>query len=269
MANRRMFSKVITSSTRFLKMPVSSQNLYFHLGMNADDDGVVEAFPIMNMIGANEDDLKVLVAKEFVTVLNNDWVSFINDWLENNNIRADRKVDSIYKDLLLEIKPDARIKMIALQPNDNQVSDICQQKDRIGKDRLGKDSIGKNKDNIDYNGIIDAYNRTCTSLPQIRVLSEARRKTIRARLNLYTVEDLKDAFQKAEASDFLKGKNDRNWQANFDWIMKDSNLAKILDGNYANKNTGDETNGTNAVNGGFGCSASDYYRKYTGQSCEG
>ena len=92
MANRRMFSKVITSSTRFLKMPVSSQNLYFHLGMNADDDGVVEAFPIMNMIGANEDDLKVLVAKEFVTVLNNDWVSFINDWLENNNIRADRKM---------------------------------------------------------------------------------------------------------------------------------------------------------------------------------
>ena len=235
MANRRMFSKVITSSTRFLKMPVSSQNLYFHLGMNADDDGVVEAFPIMNMIGANEDDLKVLVAKDFVTVLNNDWVSFINDWLENNNIRADRKVDSIYKDLLLEIKPDARIKMIALQPNDNQVSDICQQKDRIGKDRLGKDSIGKNKENIDYNGVLNAYHSLCPSYPKVKVLSDARKKAIKARLNYYSMEDLEEAFRKAEASDFLKGKNDRNWQANFDWIMKDRNLAKILDGNYDNR----------------------------------
>ena len=274
MANRRMFSKVITSSTRFLKMPVSSQNLYFHLGMNADDDGVVEAFPIMNMIGANEDDLKVLVAKEFVTVLNNDWVSFINDWLENNNIRADRKVDSIYKDLLLEIKPDARIKMIALQPNDNQVSDICQQKDRIGKDRLGKDrlgkdSIGKNKENIDYNGVLNAYHSLCPSYPKVKVLSDARKKAIKARLNYCSMEDLEEAFRKAEASDFLKGKNDRNWQANFDWIIKDSNLAKILDGNYDNKKIGDERNGTNANNCGLGCSASDYYRKYTRQSCEG
>ena len=135
----------------------------------------------MNMIGANEDDLKVLVAKEFVTVLNNDWVSFINDWLENNNIRADRKVDSIYKDLLLEIKPDARIKMIALQPNDNQVSDICQQKDRIGKDRLGKDrlgkdSIGKNKENIDYNGVLNAYHSLCPSYPKVKVLSDVKKK---------------------------------------------------------------------------------------------
>ena len=241
MANRRMFSKVITSSTRFLKMPVSSQNLYFHLGMNADDDGVVEAFPIMNMIGANEDDLKVLVAKEFVTVLNNDWVSFINDWLENNNIRADRKVDSIYKDLLLEIKPDARIKMIALQPNDNQVSDICQQKDRIGKDRLGKDSIGKNKENIDYNGVLNAYHSLCPSYPKVKVLSDARKKAIKARLNYYSMEDLEEVFRKAEASDFLKGKNDRNWQANFDWIMKDRNLAKILDGNYDNRQSAVES----------------------------
>lgn len=97
MAERRMFSARITESTRFLKMPATSQNLYFHLGLNADDDGVVEAYPVMCKTGATEDDLRVLVGKEFVSVLNDDLVSFIIDWREHNYIRADRKVDSIYK----------------------------------------------------------------------------------------------------------------------------------------------------------------------------
>ena len=70
MANRRMFSTRITESARFLKMPSSSQNLYFHLGMKADDDGVVEAYPVMRMINSTEDDLRVLVGKGFVTLLN-------------------------------------------------------------------------------------------------------------------------------------------------------------------------------------------------------
>ena len=87
----------------------------------------------------------------------------------------------------------------------------------------------------DYNGIKDAYNNLCPSLPSVRTLSDARKKAIKARLNTYTVEDLHEAFKKAEASDFLKGKNESNWQADFDWILKDANLAKILDGKYDNR----------------------------------
>lgn len=87
---------------------------------------------------------------------------------------------------------------------------------------------------IDYNGIKDAYNAICISLPAIKSLSEARKKAIRARMKSYSMDDILAAFKKAEASDFLKGKNDRNWQANFDWIIKDANIAKILDGNYDN-----------------------------------
>jgi predicted phage replisome organizer len=95
----------------------------------------------------------------------------------------------------------------------------------------------KEKENkrIDYQAIIDCYNETCVSLQKVKILSDPRKKAIKARLNTYSIEDIKLAFQKAEASDFLKGKNDRNWQANFDWIMKDGNLAKILEGNYDNK----------------------------------
>lgn len=114
MGDRRMISRKIVASARFLKMPATSKNLYFHLLSAADDDGVVEAYPIINMCKANEDDLRVLVGKEFVTVLNEDLVTYIEDWLEQNKIRADRKVDSLYKDLLLQVKPG--LKLVEMKP---------------------------------------------------------------------------------------------------------------------------------------------------------
>lgn len=83
------------------------------------------------------------------------------------------------------------------------------------------------------------YNEICVSFPKIKRLSEARKKAIRARLaNGYTVESFRELFQMAEASSFLKGKNDRNWQATFDWLIKDSNMAKVIDGNYADNKGG-------------------------------
>lgn len=109
MAQRRMFSKAITESARFIKMPLETQALYFHLCLSADDDGIVEAFSIMRMVGTTEDSIKVLAAKGFVKVLNEDLVAWITDWSEHNLIRPDRKVDSLYKDLLLQIVPEARI----------------------------------------------------------------------------------------------------------------------------------------------------------------
>ena len=90
------------------------------------------------------------------------------------------------------------------------------------------------KEKVNYKQIQDLYNEICISFPKCNILSENRKKSIRARLNTYTVEDFKKVFNMAEQSDFLKGKNNRDWNANFDWIIKDSNFAKILDGNYAN-----------------------------------
>ena len=88
---------------------------------------------------------------------------------------------------------------------------------------------------INYQLIADMYNDICISFPRLTVLSDKRKQAIKARLNKYTVEQIKEVFEKAEASDFLKGSNNIDWQANFDWMMKDSNFAKILDGNYENK----------------------------------
>jgi hypothetical protein len=88
------------------------------------------------------------------------------------------------------------------------------------------------RDNIDYLHIRDMYNDICISFPRLTVLSDKRKQAIRARFNTYTEEQFRELFEKAEASSFLKGANDRNWQANFDWLIKDANFAKVLDGNY-------------------------------------
>lgn len=102
----------------------------------------------------------------------------------------------------------------------------------------------KRKD-IDYEQIKDLFNDTCVSFPKIKTLSEARKKAIKARLKKYTVNDFKEMFKIAEQSDFLKGANKRNWFATFDWLIADSNFAKVLDGNYTNKAKGEDCNGRN------------------------
>ena len=79
------------------------------------------------------------------------------------------------------------------------------------------------------------YNDTCVSFPRVTKLSENRKKAIRARLKVYTPDDFKKMFEMAEASSFLKGANSRNWSATFDWLINDSNMAKVLDGSYQDR----------------------------------
>lgn len=86
---------------------------------------------------------------------------------------------------------------------------------------------------VPYEKIKSLYNETCKSFPKCTVMSEARKKAIRARLaNGYTLNDFGTLFLKAETSSFLRGNNKNNWIANFDWLIKDANMAKVLDGNY-------------------------------------
>lgn len=109
----------------------------------------------------------------------------------------------------------------------------------------------ENRDRVNYQQIADMYNATCVSFPRLTVLSEKRKKAIKARLRKYSVDDIQRAFELAEESDFLKGTNGRNWSATFDWIMCDANMAKILDGNYANKDN-HRTEGRNDTGGQAG-----------------
>ena len=86
-----------------------------------------------------------------------------------------------------------------------------------------------------YQEIVDLYNAICTSLPKVKILTEKRKKAISARLSIYNIQDFETLFHKAEESDFLRGNNNHDWRANFDWLINDSNFVKVLEGNYDKK----------------------------------
>lgn len=203
MANRRMFSKRIISSARFMKLTRDAQILYFHLCMNADDDGAVEGYPVRRAIGVEEDAYANLEGRGFIRTLDRDnEVFYVTDWAEHNKIRADRIQPSMYRELiaatveqpvLIEPKKRSDIKgkqeptdvsagtEPAGQSMDGQWTDDGRSvdgprtdnglsMDGLGKDRLGKDrtvevSEGENRAGKD-NGA-DAPTRSRFMRPSI------------------------------------------------------------------------------------------------------
>ena len=145
MAERRMFAKTIIDSDMFLDMPLSTQSLYFHLSMRADDDGFINnPKKIQRMIGASDDDLKVLVMKRFILPFDSG-VVVIKHWRMHNYIRNDRYKETVYQEeksqlLLKENGSYTELTAIGI-PDGNQV----ETQDRLGKDRdrieLGEGSI--------------------------------------------------------------------------------------------------------------------------------
>ena len=145
-----MFSKEVTTSDLFVDMPSSSQLLYFHLGMEADDEGFIgNAKMLSRAYGSNNDDLKLLEAKGFIIAFPSG-VTVVKDWNLNNKIRKDRQKPTIYTEEKTLLSLDSKGSYLLgnqvstiPQPNDNQMS----AQDRIGEVRLGKDRLGK--DSID------------------------------------------------------------------------------------------------------------------------
>lgn len=269
MAEKRMFTQKIVDSDAFLDMPLSTQALYFHLNMHADDDGFVNnPKKIQRVIGASLDDLKLLIAKRFILVFENG-VIVIKHWRMHNLLRKDRYNPTQYQDQMerlelkdngayteklpepLEIKESESV-ATRWQPDDNQMAHRIG-KDRIGKDRIGEDRIGevRGEESVETatcQQVVDLFHSICVSYPAVKTLSESRKKAIRARLRVYSLEDFKSLFEKAEASSFLKGSNDRNWSATFDWLLKESNMVKVLEGNYDNKTRSPAGAGTTWAN---------------------
>lgn len=98
MAERRMFAKTIIDSDAFIDMPLSTQALYFHLSMRADDEGFINSpKKIQRMVGATEDDLKLLIAKNFIIPFESG-VVVIKHWKIHNYIRKDRITETVYQE---------------------------------------------------------------------------------------------------------------------------------------------------------------------------
>jgi len=183
----------------------------------------------------------------------------------NRDVKKDRRVDgltlfrwlSLFEKMeMLNIKKTNKYSLITVlnwdkyqgqrtsneqQLNINRTSNE-QQLNTNKNDKNVKNDKNEKKEDICYQQIADMYNNTCVSFPRLTKLSDARKKAIKARLKTYTADDLQKAFTLAEQSDFLKGANNRNWSATFDWMLKDTNLAKILDGNYTNNSSKTNSN---------------------------
>jgi len=142
MAERRMFAKTIIDSDAFLDMPMSSQALYFHLSMRADDDGFINnPKRIQRMIGASDDDMKLLIVKCFVLTFESG-VIVIKHWKINNYIRNDRYKETVYQEekSLLQVKENGAYSLVGI-PNGYQMDTQY----RLGKDRLDKNSLVEDK----------------------------------------------------------------------------------------------------------------------------
>ena len=147
MAERRMFAKTIIDSDMFLDMPLSTQALYFHLSMRADDDGFINnPRKIQRMIGGSDDDLKVLVMKRFILPFDSG-VVVIKHWKIHNYIRNDRYKETVYKDekaqlLLKENGAYTELPASGI-PDDNQDGYQMETQVRLGEVSLGKSSVGE------------------------------------------------------------------------------------------------------------------------------
>ena len=281
MAERRMFAKTIIDSDAFLDMPLTTQALYFHLSMRADDDGFINnPKKIMRMVGASDDELRLLIAKNFIIPFESG-VCVIKHWRIHNYLRNDRYKPTVYVEEKeqLSIKDNKAYTKKQLPeppgiplgiPGGIPAVDQCETQVRLGKDRLGKVSIGQERKGecegeetgedcqdleppdderpaspahyVPYEQIRSLYNSICVSFPHCKSLSNDRKKAIKARFGSgYTLDDFKTLFEKTEASSFMKGANSRNWRATFDWLLKDANMAKVLDGNYDDHQADHET----------------------------
>ena len=247
MAERRMFAKTIIDSDVFLDMPLSAQSLYFHLNMRADDDGFVNnPKKIQRMIGASDDDLKLLIAKKFILVFDSG-IIVIKHWKIHNYIRGDRKKMTTYSEemAMLETKKNGSYTFGKSVPSleENAMSDNCQSSDsqvtvncqssdsqmsaqvRLGKDSIGKDSIGKDsigKDRKDASAdevgkMIDEFSSGDSQLKDSLWAFYEMRKRIKKPLNPYPLKERKQEMPKGYAPQPTIGEDERR---SLEWMKQ-------------------------------------------------
>lgn len=272
MANKRMFTMKIVDTDAFLDMPLSTQCLYFHLNMRADDDGFIgNPKRIEKIIGANDDDLKLLIAKRFV-ILFDDGVIVIKHWRMHNTLSRDRYIETSYTDekKKLLLKDNGSYSLT----NGNSIDDtkliersnrqthkrrkIDERKKHSDKDigldkdleldldtELDKDKekdindLIVSKDTIrqtDVQRIIDEWNTLEEfGINPVKRMTSKREQAVKARIRQNHMDDILEAIENIRHSSFLQGQNKEGWMITFDWFLKPGNFAKVFEGNYLDK----------------------------------
>ena len=205
MAQRRMFSRKITESDQFLDMPMSAQVLYFHINMQADDDGFVgNAKTIKRMIGASDDDLKLLIAKQFLIPFETGIV-VIRDWKIHNYIQKDRYSETFYQHEKAQLETLGNKQYQRMDTECIQNVSSLDTQVRLGKDRLGKErdiqSSSDELDDIPYKEITDYLNEKTNS--QFRNSTKKTQTLIKARFaEGFNLDDFKKVID-TKAAEWL------------------------------------------------------------------
>lgn len=228
MAERRMFAKTIIDSDAFLDMPLSTQSLYFHLSMRADDDGFINnPKKIQRMVGCGDDDLKLLMAKRFILVFDSG-VIVIKHWKIHNYIRNDRYKPTLYQEEKAELAEKNskaytfKTEVIESEkhlgiPDDNRMGYQMDTQVRLGKDRLVKD---KKKNSVKPSSTMpELFEKVWKTYPKKTNKKKAREQFLK---KFKTEEDL-ESFKKGY-KDYLAYIKLNDWyhpQELFRWIRDD------------------------------------------------
>ncbi|WP_243198151.1 DNA replication protein [Weissella diestrammenae] len=234
MAQRRMISKKVTDTDAFLEMPLSTQALYFHLNMHADDDGFVSNVnTIMRMIGASGDDAKILIAKQFLIPFDDSGVVVIKDWRIHNYIRKDTYNETMYKEERQKLSVDANGAYQVNEPSTERARVVNESSPqvRLGKDRLGKDSKDIQAPKI---GFSEDFEKLWEMYPNKKGKSVAQKAFNKAIKDGDTVEQIRagieayKAYIKAEGTPVMYIKhgstffNQRSWNDDYTIQAKSS-----------------------------------------------
>ena len=252
MAERRMLTRKITENDAFTSLPPTTQLLYFHMCMSADDDGFCDTIrQAMFNAHADVNDLEMLINKRFIIPFDNG-VIVIKHWRMHNAIRKDRYHETAYveqkKQLLLKdnnaYTENRNVNQLATswQPSGNQLAT----EDSIGKDSIDNIITRDSNESLcqtetpdgDEKLIIEEWNaleRVGISPVKKITKDSTRYKNLRARLKAYSVEEVLEAIHNIPNSPWLLGQNNRGWTITFEWFVKPNNFTKVLEGQYLPK----------------------------------
>lgn len=259
MAEKRMFSKMIVDSDAFLEMPLSTQALYFHLSMRADDDGFLNnAKKIMKIIGANQNDYDLLVSKAFIIQFP-EGICVIKHWRINNYLRRDRYTETQYTEekAMLNIKDNkaytldkSKGKPLGIPVVDQMETQIRLDKSREDKNNISKEiSVEQNSTHTSECKEIIAYLNEKAG-KNFKPNTRATQRLISARLNEgFTVDDFKTVIDNKVAEWKGDAKMDQYLQpstlfapSHFDGYLNQK-AAKPSTGSYDYERLNDEMEG--------------------------
>ncbi|MBR5782847.1 MAG: phage replisome organizer N-terminal domain-containing protein [Clostridia bacterium] len=149
----------------------------------------------------------------------------ISGWVEHQSVSKGQK-----------LKEQNRIRKQRQRQNVTQMSRICHdiEENREEERRKEESRAQENEELQKCQSVIDIYNARCLSLSRVRHLSPTRQQAIMYLLEKYSMAEFEDLFDAAERSSYLTGKNERGWKATFDWLIKEANMHKVLEGNFDN-----------------------------------